>query len=86
MSNKTKRVWRSGEDAKPCMIYKYGGAIKVKYKKHFPYLLTIQTSADAIVRYSNIKEDEDMLKIVCDGKLLEREFMVHDKCYTEYAC
>ena len=25
-----------------------------------------------------------LLKIVCDDKLLEREFMVHDKCYREY--
>ena len=25
-----------------------------------------------------------MLKIVCDGKLLERECMVHDKCYREF--
>ena len=47
-------------------------------------LLTLQTSADVIVRFVNIKEDEVMLKIVCDGKLLEREFMVHDKCYKEY--
>ena len=43
-----------------------------------------KTSADAIVRFANIKEDEDMLKIVCDDKLLEREFMVHDKYYREY--
>ena len=25
-----------------------------------------------------------MLKIASDGKLLEREFMVHEKCYREY--
>ena len=50
----------------------------------FSRLLTLQTSADVIVRFVNIKEDEVMLKIVCDGKLLEREFMVHDKCYREY--
>ena len=50
----------------------------------FSRLLTLQTSADVIVRFVNIKEDEVMLKIVCDGKLLEREFMVHDKCYKEY--
>ena len=53
-------------------------------KKQFPRLLTLQTSDDAIVRFANIKEDEDMLKIVCDGKLLEREFMVHGKCNREY--
>ena len=80
---------RSGEGAKQlfpkhCMICKHSGAIKVKCKKQFPCLLTLQTSADAIVRFANIKEDEDMLKIVCDGKLLERGFMVHDKCYREY--
>ena len=50
----------------------------------FSRLLTLQTSADVIVRFVNIKEDEVMLKIVCDGKLLEREFMVNDKCYREY--
>ena len=88
-SNNAKIVRRSGEDAKQLfpkhwMICKHGGAIEVKYNKQFPRLLTLQTSADAIIRFANIKEDEDMLKIVCDGKLLEREFMVHDKCYREY--
>ena len=38
---------------------------------------TLLTSADAIVRFTNIKSH---------GKLLEREFMVHDKCYREYTC
>ena len=66
------------------MICKYSGAIKVKYMNQFSRLLTLQTSADVIVRFVNMKEDEVMLKIVCDGKLLEREFMVHDKCYKEY--
>ena len=66
------------------MICKYSGAIKVKYMNQFSRLLTLQTSADVIVRFVNIKEDEVMLKIVCDGKLLEKEFMVHDKCYREY--
>ena len=65
------------------MICKYNGAIKTKYKKQFWHLLTLQTSVDAIVRFVNIKEDEAMLKIVCDGKHLEREFMVHDKYYRE---
>ena len=65
------------------MICKYSGAIKVKYKKQFLRLLTLNTSADAIVRFANIKEDEEMLKIICDGKLLEKEFMIHDKCYRE---
>ena len=68
------------------MICKHSGAIKIKYKKQFPRLLTLQASADAIVRFANIKDDEDMLKIVCDGKLLEREFMAHGKCYREYNC
>ena len=66
------------------MICKYSEAIKVKYKKQFLRLLTLNTSADAIVRFANIKEDEEMLKIICDGKLLEKEFMIHDKCYREY--
>ena len=66
------------------MICNYSGAIRINYKKQFPGLLTLKTSADAIVRFANIKKDEDMLKILCDGKLLEREFMVHDKCYREY--
>ena len=34
--------------------------------------------------YSDIKEDKGMLKIVSDGKLLEKEFMVHYKWYREY--
>ena len=46
--------------------------------------MTLQTSADPIVRFTNIKEDENMVKIVRDVKLLEREFIVHDKCYREY--
>ena len=65
-------------------IYIYSGAIKIKYKKLFPRLLTLQTSADAIVRFTNIKEDEEIMKIVSHGKLLEREFMDHGKCYREY--
>ena len=32
-------------------------------------LLTLQTSADAVARFTNIKEDQDMPKIVSDGKL-----------------
>ena len=62
-------------------IYIYSGAIKIKYKKLFPRLLTLQTSADAIVRFTNIKEDGG---IQSRGKALEREFMVHNKCYREY--
>ena len=87
--NNGKRMRRSGEGAKQlfpkdCMIYKHSGAINVKYKRQFPRFLTLQTSADPIVRFANIKEDENMLKIVCYGKLLEREFIVHEKCYREY--
>ena len=87
-SNNTKRLRRSEEDAKQLslkqwMICKYSGAINVKYKKQFPRSLTLQTSAVTIVKFANIKE-EKVLKIVCDRKLLEREFMVHDKCYREY--
>ena len=75
--SKTKRVQRSVECAKQffpkdCRISIYSGAIKIKYKKLFPRLLTQQTSADAIVRFTNVKEDRDMLKIVSQGKLLER--------------
>ena len=81
--NKTKRVQRSVECTKQffpkeCRISIYSGEIKIKYKKLFPRLLTLQTSADAIVRFTNIKEDGDMLKNVSHGKLLESEFMVHD--------
>ena len=61
----------------------YTGTVKIKYKKLFPRLLTLQTSADAVVRFTNIKEDRD---IESHGKLLEREFMVHYKCYREYTC
>ena len=87
--NSTKRVQRSVEGAKQlfpkeCRIYIYGGAIKIKYKKLFSCLLTLQISADAIVIFTNIKEDGDMQKIESHGKLLEREFMVHGKCYREY--
>ena len=62
-------------------IYIYSGAIKIKCKKLFPRLLTQQTSADAIVWFTNIKEDGG---IQFRGKVLEREFMVHSKCYREY--
>ena len=84
--NNTKRVQRSVEVAKQLFqkewkISIYTGAVKIKYKKLFPHLLTLQTSADAVVRFTNIKEDRD---IDSHGKLLEREFMVHDKCYREY--
>ena len=84
--NNTKRVQRSVEVAKQLFqkewkISIYTEAVKIKYKKLFPHLLTLQTSADAVVRFTNIKEDRD---IDSHGKLLEREFMVHDKCYREY--
>ena len=62
----------------------YSRAIKIKCKKLSPRLLTLWTSADAIIRFTNMKEDGYMLKIESHGKLLEREFMVHDKCYREY--
>ena len=63
--NNTKKVRRSGEGKqrlfpKPCMICKYSGATNIKYKKQFPRLLTLQTSADALVRFANIKEAEDI--------------------------
>ena len=79
-----KRVQRSGEDAKQlfpkeCRISIYIWAIKIKYKKLFRRLLTLQTSVDAIVRLTNIKEGGDILKIVSHGKFLEREFMVREK-------
>ena len=89
--NKTKRVQRSVECTKQffpkeCRISIYSGEIKIKYKKLFPRLLTLQTSADAIVRFTNIKEDEEIMKIVSHGKLLEREFMDDGKRYKEYTC
>ena len=84
--NNTKRVQKSVEGTKQLfhkewIISLYTGAVKIKYKKLFPRLLIPQTSADAVVRFTNIKEDRD---IESHGKLLEREFMVHDKCYREY--
>ena len=87
--NSTKRVQRSVECAKQFFRKEYcisicSGAIKIKNKKLFPRLLTLQTSADAIVRLTNVKKDRDMLKIVSQGKLLEREFIDHDKYYREY--
>lgn len=53
------------------MICKHSGAIKNKYKKQFLHLSTQQTST-AILRFANIKEDGDMLKIFSGGKPLER--------------
>ena len=61
------------------MICKYNAAIKTKFKKQFPHLLILQTSVDAIVRFTNMKKDEDMQKIASKGELLQVEFMVHDK-------
>ena len=58
--NNTKRVQRSVEGVKQLFqkewrISVYTGAVKIKYKILFPYLLTLQTSADAVVRFTNIK-------------------------------
>ena len=79
--NKTKRVQRSLECTKQffpkeCRISIYSGANKIKYKKLFPRLLTLQTSADAVVRFTNIKEDGEIMKIVSHGKLLERSLWI----------
>ena len=59
----------------------HSGAINIKYNKFFPRLLTLQTLADAIVRFTNIKKDGD---IESHGKLLEMELMVHDKYFREH--
>ena len=87
--NKTKTVHISGKGTKQlfpkeCVVSLYSKAIKIKYNKLFRRLLTLQTSADAIVCFTNIEKDGDMLKIASHGKLLKREFMVHYKCYREY--
>ena len=86
--NNTRRVQRSVEGAKQlfpkgCRIFIYSGPIKIKYKKLFPHLLLQQTSADAIVRFTNIKKDGDW-KLSPMIKLLESEFLTHDKCYRKY--
>ena len=83
---KTNRVQRTVEGTKQlfqkeCRISIYSGGIKIKYQNLLLRLLTLQTSADAIFRFINIKEDRD---IESHGKLLEWEFMVHEKCYREY--
>ena len=87
--NKFKRVQRSGEGVKQLFpkegrVSIYSGAIKIKYNNLFPRLLTLQTSADAIVRFTIILEDGDILKTDSHGKLLERECIVHDTCHREY--
>ena len=87
--NKFKRVQRSGKGVKQlfpkeCRVSIYSGAIRIKYNNLFPRLLTLQTSTDAIVRFTIILEDRDILKTDFHGKLLEREFIVHDTCYREY--
>ena len=84
--NKFKRVQRSGEGVKQLFpkegrVSIYSGAIKIKYNNLFPRLLTLQTSADAIVRFTVILEDGDIPKTDSHGKLLEREFIVHDTCH-----
>ena len=84
--NNTKRVQRSIEGAKQLFQKEwrtsiYSGAIKIKYKKLLPRLLTLQTSTDAIVRFTNIKEAK---VIDSHGKQLEREFMVYDKDCRKY--
>ena len=91
MLNNTNRVQRSVECAKQFFwkefwISVYSGAIKIKCNILLPCLLTLQTSADVIVRFTNVKKDRDMLKIVSQGKLLKREFMDHGKHYKEYTC
>ena len=65
--NNTKRMQRSGEGAKQlfpieCRISIDSGSIRIKYKKLFSRLSTLQTSADAIVRFNNIKEDGECWK------------------------
>ena len=86
VTNSLRWVQRPVEGAKQLFqkewgLYIYSGAIKIKYKKLFPRLWTLQTSAEAIVWFDNIKEHGE---IESHGKLFEREFMVPDKCYKEY--
>ena len=44
---------------KECTVFICSGTIKIKYKKLFLHLLTLQTWADVIVRLTKIKKDAD---------------------------
>ena len=68
---------------KECTVFICSGTIKIKYKKLFLHLLTLQTWADVIVRLTKIKK-RCGLEIESHDKLLEIEFMIHDKCYRNY--
>ena len=75
--NNTKRKRERERERERAKISRRCKTVISKGVQGFPRLINLQTSTDAIVRFTNITEDGD--------KLLEGEFMVHEKCYREYA-
>ena len=76
MKGKEHQLWTHQESAKNSGKCKTIISKRVEdFYKKWGNQSTLLTSADAIVRFTNIKSH---------GKLLEREFMVYDKCYREY--
>ena len=91
MFNNTKRVQRSREGAEPLFpresgISRYNGAMKYKYNNFSHVCWSCKHQLVLLSDSPRTMEDwdGDMLKIVSHGKLLEREVMVHEKCYREY--
>ena len=69
-----------------CGISRYNGAMKYKYNNFSHVCWSCKHQLVLLSDSPRTMEDwdGDMLKIVSHGKLLEREVMVHEKCYREY--
>ena len=87
--SKKRRTSRTGEGSKQIfpkmsMICKSKNDIKVKGKRQSPHKITLQSAEQMIKVAAEKRKDVTMISLVNQEHLLEREFMIHDKCYSEY--
>ena len=86
--SKKRRTSRTSEGSKqifPKMcICKSKNDIKVKGKRQSPHKITLQSAEQMIKVAAEKRKDVTMISLVNQEHLLEREFMIHDKCYSDY--
>ena len=82
----SKRIRRSGEGAKKlfpnhCMFCKSDKRLKLKDERQPIHLLQAYGAEEKIIQAAHDRNDEEMQRLVDDGKLYEMEFKCHNKCY-----
>lgn len=87
--SKNRRTSRSGEGSKQrfpkmCMICKSNNLIQIKGKRQSIHKITLQNTEEMLKAAAVKWKDETMIILIAQENLREREFMIHDKCYSEY--